>query len=95
MIIDIYEKNMGIVNKLKHFLKSKEGYLTMKSLKVGSFSDGKLSAIELKFKLLKIKFLEEYYLIYKYSYIAIRGFEDDNNEDDCNIEKTSKKRFYK
>ena len=85
---------MGILNKLKNFVKSKEGYLTIKSLKGGSFSDGKLSAIKLKFKLLKIKF-EEYYLIYKYSYIAIRVFEDDNNEDDCNIEKTSKKRFYK
>ena len=65
----------------------------MKSVIGGSFSDGKLSAIDLKFKLPKIKFLEEYYLIYNSSYIEIWGFEDDNNEDDYNIEKTSKKRF--
>ena len=36
---------MGIVNKLKNFVKSKEGYLTMKSVIGDNFSDGKLSAI--------------------------------------------------
>ena len=84
---------MGIVNKLKNFAKSKEGYLTMKSVIGCNFSDGKLSSIDLKFQLPKIKFLAEYYLIYKSNYIEIWGFEDDNNEDDYNIEKTSKKRF--
>ncbi len=72
-------KNMGIVNKLKNFVKSKEGCLTIKSVIDGNFYNGKLSVIELKFQLPKIKFLEEYYLIYKYNYVAIWGFEDDNN----------------
>ena len=68
---------MGIVNKLKHFVKSKEGYLKMKSLKGGSFSDGKLSAIELLNQLPNIKFLEEYPLTYKYNYIVVWGLEND------------------
>tara|TARA_B100000989_G_scaffold135667_1_gene100828 strand:- start:21714 stop:22622 length:909 start_codon:yes stop_codon:yes gene_type:complete len=71
-------KDLQIVYVDKVLKKSKRGYLTMNSGMGGLFSDGKLSAIELKSQIPKIKFLEEYPLTYKYNYVAVWGFEDNN-----------------
>ena len=82
-------KDLQLVYLDKVIKKSKKGYLTMNSGLGGGFSNGKLSAIELKNILPNLKFLDEYPLTYKYNYVIVWGCEDHSK-----IEKNFKEKIF-